>query len=47
MNDKKPEPIRIKTAREFWTENGAGKVQSIKDHVDESIRKNGKPSPKK
>jgi hypothetical protein len=46
MSDKKAEPIRIKTAKEMWEETSAGKVPSLKDHVNELIRQ-GKTTPKK
>jgi hypothetical protein len=43
---KQDKPIPVKTARELWAENGAGKVPSLKDAVDELIRR-GKTTPKK
>jgi hypothetical protein len=36
---QKVDPINVKTAKQFWTENGAGKTQSIKDHVTEIVKR--------
>jgi hypothetical protein len=38
MNNKEPE---VQTAKELWTELGAGKSDSIKDHVTKASL--GKP----
>jgi hypothetical protein len=39
--------IQVKTAKQFWTENGAGKSKSMKDHVSEASAGKPKVEPKK